>query len=291
MNKTIARALAFTLTLSCIPLAVQAQSKNMADPDILGIRIGMTKDAVNNLLKANFPTAKIAPVKKFVHLDNWELPYDGQLQITFGKLKPSTSKDEMVISFLPDEKVVAVKRTIQYHEGKQKPEEVMFTLDQKFGGLVYHAHDDKSVFADQGLWSDILPPGLSMIGATYQQGIMPRSDNFTAIPYLYCKVQMESYTLDQFSPMDLYVNMTDKSEINRNAMNSAKMCGKSVFALTKHAYRYPFSAIQTEIYMADLANAPANVLKIPDMAKKNPKIIYATVSKSMPKPSADTPNM
>lgn len=285
------RALLAALTALSVAGVAMGQSARMADPDLLGIKPGMAKSAALAMLKEKFPTSKTAIVKKGVAIGTADVYYDALYRITLDKLKPSVADDTLIISFLPDDTVLGLRRIIHYVPNKQTTGDVYTVLKQKYGDPVYFVYDDTTRFADQAMWSNTMLPGLTLIGASYVQGGVINSSDFgTVTPYPFCSSEMSTYVGDLYDPKGIYEQLTDRSDFARKRVNQWKSCGKALWVENRSERHYPFTATYTEIMLVDLARAPDQFLDLPAMLKKNPATLYAKPVTSLPKPSADTPS-
>lgn len=265
-------------------------AQSLPNPEIVGVRLGMSKAAALSQIKSKYPNALVSPLKKSVATEVGELIYEAQYLIDLGASK-TAADDKVMLTFLPDDKVLAVKRTIRYQPSKQKTADLYMALTQKFGNPVYFVSDDSTRFEDQAMWSDKMLPGLSLIGSAYVQGGRISSTDFgTVTPYPYCEMEMSAYTSQTFSPKALFTALTDKSDFTRNKVNKAKACGTALWVHNTHERPQIYNTVQTEMYLMNLEEAPAKVLQLGEMVANHPKTIrFSTVSQ--PKMQGSTPDL
>jgi hypothetical protein len=269
-----------------------AQSSKMQNPDILGIRIGMSKTEVMAIIKEKFPKSKLKNVSKEVMIGTADLIYDAQTNISLDITKPTIAEDNLRLSFLPDDTVIAVRRLIRYVPRKQTTADIHTGLKEKFGDLSYFVYDDTTQFEDRTMWSDRMLPGLSLVGTNYVQGNYISPGDFgTVTPYPYCWAEMLTYFMDTYNPKEIYQSLTDRSGVSLNRANKWKSCGKALWVSNLHERsQLNFYATQTEMILMDLSSAPEQMLSMPTMLKNNPKTTYAKPVTELPKPNANTPN-
>lgn len=278
-----------TLLVSAL---AQAQTRQMADPDILGVKPGMPKAEALALIKEKFPNSKITPTVREVMLGNADLMYEAQIQINLDKrkLSPNTSEDVLTLTFLPDDAVLGIRRVMLHRPGKQQTADLLTALQQKFGMPVHFVYDDTTRFEDQSMWSDRMLPGLSLVGTRYVQGGRISSSDFgTVTPYPYCWMEMLVYTGELFDPIGAYRSLTDRSGVAANKAKEWQSCGKALWVANMHERPLYYNATRTEMILVDLSKAPVSLKSMPDMLKANPRTTYAKPVTEMPKPSADTP--
>lgn len=283
----------FALLIGIISNSAFSQSPKMSDPDILGVHIGMQKNDVLALIKDKYPKSKATAIKKEITLGTADLIYEAQYRISLdkSKLKASTSDDDLIISFLPDDTVIGIRRLIRYNPQKQKTADISLALQEKYGDLVYFVYDNSTKFADQAMWSDRMLPGLSLVGTRYVQGGNVSSSDFgTVTPYPYCWMEMLNYSGDLFDPKSLYSSLTDRGGVALNKAKQWKSCGKALWVANLHERPLFFNATQTEIILVDLSIASDLSLQMPEMLKNNPKTTYAKPAGEVQKKSEDTPS-
>jgi hypothetical protein len=285
----------FTLSTACAIFFMAnlafAQSSQMSEPDILGIKLGMAKSAALAIIKDKYPESKTTIVKKEITIGTADLIYETQYNISLDKVKPSTSEDHLIISFLPDDTIIGIRRLIKYFPKKQTVADISTALEEKYGSPVYFVYDNSTKFEDRTMWSDRMPRGLRLVGTNYVQGgIISSSDFGTATPYPYCWGEMLDYAGDQYDPKSIYRNLTDRSGVALNRAKQWKSCGKALWVANNHETPLYFNATQTEIILVDLSMAPDLILNLPNMLKNNPKTTYAKPVTELPKASANTPN-
>lgn len=268
-----------------------ALAQSLPNPEVLGIKLGMDRDSAIRTIKDKYPKARFTPLKKDFANNVGELIYEGQYVIDLGANK-TASTDKITLTFLPDDTVLAVKREITYHPGKQKTADIYIALNQKFGNPVYFVSEDQTRFEDQAMWSNKMLPGLSLIGSSYSQGVIAsRSDFGTITPYPYCEMEMSSYTSESFSPKVLYTSLTSKSDFARNKANFAKGCGTALWVHNQHEKKLFFNAIRTTIYLMNLEEAPNKILQLPDMLAQNAKTLRLTPVTQPLNPQGSTPDL
>lgn len=267
-----------------------AQSAKMQDPDILGIKPGMAKPDALAAIKDKYKKSLVIITKKEVALRGADLIYESQYTIKLNKTRPGIAEDSLVISFLPDDTVLGIRRLIRYVPDKQTTADIGLALKEKYGDLVYYVYDDTTRFADQAMWSDRMLPGLRLVGRDYVQGGRLSSGDFgTVTPYPYCWMEMMTYTGERYDPKNVYEQLTDRSGLGLNTAKKWKACGKALWVANGHASRLYYNATQTEMLLVDLAKAPDLILDMPAMLKNNPKTTYAKEATLPSRASANTP--
>ena len=268
-----------------------AQTGKMQDPDILGVKPGMSKSDALAVIKDRYQKSAVSIATKEIMLGNADLIYETQYKISLNKSKPGVSEDTLVISFLPDDTVLGIRRLIRYLPNKQTTTDILIALKEKYGDPKYFVDDDTTRFADQAMWSDRMLPGLSLVGMDYVQGGRISSSDFGGVqPYVNCWREMDHYTNEWYNPKNIYSQMTDRSRIGINTANKWKVCGKALWVANQHEHRLYYNATQTEILLVDLSRAPDLVLDMPTMLKNNPKTTYAREATLPARASAGTPN-
>lgn len=255
-----------------------AQSSEMNDADILGLKPGLGKTEALAAIKSRFPKARLTPTKRELALNGYSLFYDFQykIEVEKDKLKPGTVQDTIVLTFLPNDEILGIRRTLRYTPDGQKGFDLYDALNAKYGFPVYRVSDDKSRFADQAMWSNTMLPGLSLVGTRYvQSGRIPTDDFGTVTPYPYCWSEMLAYTSETFDPKTLYLGLTSPSHVASDRAKQWKTCGKALWVANDHDKRMTFNLVQTEMILVDLARAPDRILDIPQMLQKNPNSIAA----------------
>lgn len=266
-----------------------AQSAKMQDPDILGIKPGMAKADALAAIKDKYQKSAATIVTKEVMLSGMDLMYEAQYKIKLTKSRPAIADDTLTISFLPDDTVIGIGRTISYVPNKQTTTDIIIALKEKYGDQVYFVYDDTTIFADQMMWSDRMLPGLSLVGMNYVQGGPLTSDFGTTQPYPTCWQQMLQYTSERYDPKNLHDYFTDRSHVGIDTANKWKACGKAMWAHNDHEHRLTFNATRTELLLVDLSRAPDLILNIPAMVKNNPKATKLVPGTLPTKASAGTP--
>lgn len=290
MYPTPAKALCTLLLLAATSLA-HAQSNQMADPDVLGMKLGMKRSEVMALIKAKFPGSKASGTQREVALGGADLLYDAQVRITLAQKSASNvEQDLLTLVFLPDDTLLGIRRQIRYVPQKQKSFDLHNTLTAKYGNPVYYVYDNESRFANQAMWSNTMLPGLSLVGTQYVQGGTTRPIDYgTTVPYTYCWSEMLAYLGEQFDPRQSYYQLTDRSGVALNRAKQWKACGKALWVANDEDHRLSYNLTQTDLMLMDLSRAPDAILAMPQMLKENPKTTYMIPAVEQPKSSAGTP--
>lgn len=292
MYPTPAKALSALLLLSAASLA-HAQSSQMADPDVLGMKLGMKRSDVMALIKAKFPGSKSSATQREVTLDGASLLYDAQVRITLAqKNQANAEQDVLTLVFLPDDTLLGIRRQIRYVSHKQKAFDLDNSLTVKYGDPVHFVYEQQSRFVSQTLWSNTMLPGLSLIGTQYVQGGRTRPIDFgTTTPYPNCWSQMLQYVGELFDPRQMYYQLTDRSGVALNRAKQWKSCGKALWVENHLDHKVTYYLTQTDMMLMDLAKAPDAILAMPQMLKQNPRATYLIPATETPKPSAGTPSL
>ena len=275
-NNILPKILIAAITSLSASIAM-AQSQQMSNPDILGLKIGMQKSDALSMIKSRFPKSKISTTTKEVVIGEALLMYEAHyiIKLDKSKVRPGISEDTISISFLPNNEIVAVKRVIRYEAGKQKGVDISSGLEEKYGKPVYFVYDH-SKYADQSMWSDRMLPGLGLVGMDYVQGhYFSPSDFGTVRPYPYCWSQMLEYTTENFSPASIYNQLTQRNSVALTRSNKWKVCGKALWVANVLERPLYYNTTQTEMILMDLSTATDKILNLPQQLKDNSKTIYA----------------
>lgn len=283
-----------TLLAVAIALAANladAQSSQMSDPDVLGLKIGMKRPEVLALIKEKFQGSKMTSTMREVMLGGADLMYDAQVKVALAQSnKANVEEDTLTLVFLPNDELLGIRRQIRYVPHKQKGFDVSNALTAKYGNFVYFVYDDQTRFADQAMWSNTMLPGLSLVGTQYVQGGNISSSDFgTTQPYPYCWSEMMNYVGEQFDPRQMYYNLTDRSGVALNRAKQWKACGKALWVANDHENKLTYYITRTDLILMDLSRAPDDILNMPQMLKDNPKTTYAKPITQFPKASPGTP--
>ncbi|MGK5025202.1 hypothetical protein [Janthinobacterium sp. RB2R34] len=291
MYPTPAKAL-FTCVLLFATNFAQAQSSQMADPDVLGMKLGMKRSEAMALIKSKFPGSRTTATQREVMLGDADLLYDAQLKIVITqKNQANVEQDVLTLVFLPDDTLLGIRRQLRYVPQKQKSFDLDNTLTAKYGNPVYYVSDHNSRFANQSMWSNTMLPGLSLVGTQYVQGGTTRLTDFgTTAPYPECWGQMLSYLGEQFDPRQMYYQLTDRSGFALNRAKQWKACGKALWVENNLDHKLYYNLTQTDLMLMDLARAPDAILAMPQMLKENTKTTYTIPATEVPKVSAGTPS-
>ena len=272
--------------------SAHAQSSQMSDPDVLGIKLGMKRPEVLALIKGKFQGSKMTSTMREVMLGGADLMYDAQVRVALAQSKrANVEEDILTLVFLPNDELLGIRRQIRYVPHMQKGFDVSNALAAKYGNFVYYVYDDQTRFADQAMWSNTMLPGLSLVGTQYVQGGNISSNDFgTTQPYPYCWSEMMNYVGEQFDPLQMYYNLTDRSAVALNRAKQWKACGKALWVMNGHESKLTYYNTHTDLILMDLSRAPDDILNMPQMLKDNPKTTYAKPITQFPKASPDTPS-
>lgn len=291
MYPTPTKALSTLVLLTATSFA-HAQSSQMADPDVLGMKLGMKRSEVMTLIKSRFPGSKTSATQREVILGNANLFYDAQVKIVLAqKHTANAEQDVLTLVFLPDDTLLGIRRQIRYVPQKQKSFDLDNALTAKYGNPVYYVNEEQSRFVNQTMWSNTMLPGLSLVGTQYVQGGTTRPIDFgTTTPYPNCWGQMLAYLGEQFDPRQMYHQLTDRSGVALNRAKQWKACGKALWVENGLDRKLTYNLTQTDLMLMDLARAPDAILAMPQMLKENPKTTYLIPATEVPKASAGTPS-
>lgn len=266
-----------------------AQNELMVDPDILGVKVGMNQNEVLSILKKNYPKLKFTKKTQMLEL---KVPamvsaYDSQYDFTLLETQDGdTTFDRLRVSFLPDNTVIGIQRTIVFKRFKQFKNGITEKLESKYGPIMYLNPADVDYHSDNRMWSDTMEGGLRLVGTQYQKSNSILYAGPTT-PYAACYQQMLDYT-SSFNPNKLFNDWTlQPDKLTAIQAQNMKQCGKA--AWLELSTTSEIFVNKVDFYLVDLREAPEKILGMPKILEQKPDTIRAVPASSLPKPVGKSP--
>lgn len=267
-----------------------AKNELMVDPDILGIKIGMDKNEVITILKKNYPKLKFTKKTQLLELkvpamvSGYDFQYDF---ILLDSQEGDMTFDRVRVSFLPDNTVIGIQRTIAFKQFKQLENGISDKLVSKYGPIMYLNPADVDYHSDNRMWSDTMEGGLRLVGTQYQKSNSIFYAGPTK-PYAACYQQMLDYT-SSFNPNRLFNDWTlQPDKLTAIQAQNMKQCGKAAWLELSTTSKIFVNKV--DLYLVDLREAPEKILGMPQILDKMPDTIRAVPASSLPKPVGKSPD-